>query len=199
MRGNVKMLALYLAYLDDKNDKELFKNIYYSYRKQMVSVAILILKNDEDAEDVVEDVFLRIAQKYFDIIRSIENETDLRNYLLKATKNTAINELKSKKKDNMSLDTVSEYNIGEIKELSDSTFIEVLCNKIDYDQILDAIKNLSEKYRYVLYYHFVMELTVPQTAKILNQSVPTTKKQIVRGKKMLLNLLNIEGVEDNAD
>ena len=193
------MLALYLAYLDDKNDKELFKNIYYSYRKQMVSVAIPILKNDEDAEDVVEDVFLRIAQKYFDIIRSIENETDLRNYLLKATKNTAINELKSKKKDNMSLDTVSEYNIGEIKELSDSIFIEVLCNKIDYDQILDAIKNLSEKYRYVLYYHFVMELTVPQTAKILNQSVPTTKKQIVRGKKMLLNLLNIEGVEDNAD
>ena len=83
--------------------------------------------------------------------------------------------------------------------MSDSTFIEVLCNKIDYDQILDAIKNLSEKYRYVLYYHFVMELTVPQTAKILNQSVPTTKKQIVRGKKMLLNLLNIEGVEDNAD
>ena len=199
MRGNVKMLALYLAYLDDKNDKELFKNIYYSYRKQMVSVAIPILKNDEDAEDVVEDVFLRIAQKYFDIIRSIENETDLRNYLLKATKNTAINELKSKKKDNMSLDTVSEYNIDEIKELSDSTFIEVLCNKIDYDQILDAIKNLSEKYRYMLYYHFVMELTVPQTAKILNQSVPTTKKQIVRGKKMLLNLLNIEGVEDNAD
>ena len=199
MRGNVKMLALYLAYLDDENDKELFANIYYSYRKQMVSVAIPILKNDEDAEDVVEDVFLRIAQKYFDIIRSIENETDLRNYLLKATKNTAINELKSKKKDNMSLDTVSEYNIGEIKELSDSTFIEVLCNKIDYDQILDAIKNLSEKYRYVLYYHFVMELTVPQTAKILNQSVPTTKKQIVRGKKMLLNLLNIEGVEDNAD
>ena len=193
------MLALYLAYLDDKNDKELFKNIYYSYRKQMVSVAIPILKNDEDAEDVVEDVFLRIAQKYFDIIRSIENETDLRNYLLKATKNTAINELKSKKKDNMSLDTVSEYNIGEIKELSDSIFIEVLCNKIDYDQILDAIKNLSEKYRYVLYYHFVMELTVPQTAKILNQSVPTTKKQIVRGKKMLLNLLNIEGVEDNTD
>ena len=106
------MLALYLAYLDDKNDKELFKNIYYSYRKQMVSVAIPILKNDEDAEDVVEDVFLRIAQKYFDIIRNIENETDLRNYLLKATKNTAINELKSKKKDNMSLDTVSEYNIG---------------------------------------------------------------------------------------
>mgnify|MGYP003485992697 CR=1 FL=1 len=93
----LKMLALYLAYLDEANDKELFSNIYYSYRKQMVAVAIPILNNNADAEDVVEDVFLRIAQKYFDIIRSIKNETDLRNYLLKAAKNTAINRLKSQK------------------------------------------------------------------------------------------------------
>lgn len=193
------MLALYLAYLDEANDKELFSNIYYSYRKQMVAVAIPILNNNADAEDVVEDVFLRIAQKYFDIIRSIKNETDLRNYLLKAAKNTAINRLKSQKKDNVSLDTVLEYNMSEIKELSDDTFIEVLCNKIDYDQIVDAIKNLSEKYRNVLYYHFVMELTVPQTAKALNQSLSTTKKQIIRGKKLLLSFLEIEGVEEDAD
>lgn len=193
------MLALYLAYLDEANDKELFSNIYYSYRKQMVAVAIPILNNNADAEDVVEDVFLRIAQKYFDIIRSIKNETDLRNYLLKAAKNTAINRLKSQKKDNMSLDTVLEYNMSEIKELSDDTFIEVLCNKMDYDQIVDAIKNLSEKYRNVLYYHFVMELTVPQTAKALNQSLSTTKKQIIRGKKLLLSFLEIEGVEEDAD
>lgn len=193
------MLALYLAYLDEANDKELFSNIYYSYRKQMVAVAIPILNNNADAEDVVEDVFLRIAQKYFDIIRSIKNETDLRNYLLKAAKNTAINRLKSQKKDNVSLDTVLEYNMSEIKELSDDTFIEVLCNKMDYDQIVDAIKNLSEKYRNVLYYHFVMELTVPQTAKALNQSLSTTKKQIIRGKKLLLSFLEIEGVEEDAD
>ena len=192
------MLALYLAYLDDENDKELFANIYYSYRKQMVTVAISIVNND-DAEDVVEEVFLRIAQKYFDVVRSIDNATDLRNYLLKATKNAAISKSKSKKKDITSLDTVSEYNMGEIEELSDDTFVESLCNKIDYDQIVAAIKSLSEKYRDVLYYHFVMELTVPQTAKTLNQSLPTTKKQLVRGKKMLLSLLEIKGVEDNGD
>ena len=146
-----------------------------------------------------EEVFLRIAQKYFDVVRSIKDETDLRNYLLKAAKNTAISKSKSKKKENTSLDTAIEYNMTDNEELSDDTFVEFICNKIDRDQIVAAIKSLSEKYRDVLYYHFVMELTVPQTAKILNQSVPTTKKQIVRGKKMLLNLLNIEGVEDNAD
>lgn len=193
------MLALYLAYLDDENDKELFANIYYSYRKQMVQTAISIVNNNHDAEDVVEEVFLRIAQKYFDVVRSIKVETDLRNYLLKAAKNTAISKSKSKKKENTSLDTIVEYNINNIEELSDDSFIEFLCNKIDYDQIVEAIKSLSEKYRDVLYYHFVMELTVPQTAKVLNQSTSTTKKQLVRGKKMLLSLLETKGVEDNAN
>ena len=192
------MLALYLAYLDDENDKQLFENIYYSHRKQMVLVAIPIV-GEEDAEDVVEEVFLRIAQKYFDVVRDIKDEKDLRNYLLKATKNTAINKVKSKRRENTSLDTIIEYDMNDFEELSDDTFIEFLCNKIDYDQIVEAIKNLNEKYRDVLYYHFVMELTVPQTAKILNQLTTATKKQLVRGKKMLLSLLEEKGVETNAN
>ena len=187
------MLALYLAYLDDDKDKELFEKIFNSYKKQMVTLALSMLNNNkDDAEDVVGDVFLRIAQKYFDVIREINDETDLRNYLLKATKNTVINKIKLKQKENVSLDTVIEYNMDNIEELSDDTFIETLCNKIDYDQIVEAIMNLNEKYRDVLYYHFVMELTVPQTAKLLNQTLTTTKKQLVRGKKMLMNLLDIK-------
>ena len=89
--------------------------------------------------------------------------------------------------------------MNDIEELSDDTFIEFLCNKIDYDQIVEAIKSLNEKYRDVLYYHFVMELTVPETAKLLNQTTSTTKKQLVRGKKMLLSLLETKGVKDNAN
>ncbi len=186
------MLALYLAYLDDEKDKELFAEIFNSYKNQMVTLALSMLNNKSDAEDAVGDVFLRIAQKYFDVVREIKDETDLRNYLLKATKNTVINKIKQKKKDNVSLDTVIEYNMDNIEELSDDSFIEFLCNKIDYEQIVEAINSLEEKYRYVLYYHFVMELSVPQTAKSLNQTLTTTKKQLVRGKKMLLNLLDIK-------
>lgn len=186
------MLALYLAYLDDDKDKELFEEIFNSYKNQMVTLAFSMINNKSDAEDAVGDVFLKIAQKYFDVVRGIKDETDLRNYLLKATKNTVINKIKQKKKENVSLDTVIEYNMDNIEELSDDTFIEFLCNKIDYEQIIEAINSLEEKYRYVLYYHFVMELSVPQTAKSLNQTLTTTKKQLVRGKKILLNLLDIK-------
>lgn len=193
------MLALYLAYLDDDNDKRLFEKIYNSYKKQMVTLAVSILNNNDDAEDTVGDVFLRIAQKNFDVVRGIKNDIDLRNYLLKATKNTSINKINTKKKDNVSLDTVVEYNMDKIKELSDDTFIEFVCNRIDYDKIIEAIKSLSEKYRDVLYYHFVMELSIPQTAKSLNQTLATTKQRLVRGKKLLLNYLVLKGDENNGN
>lgn len=193
------MLALYLAYLDDDNDQKLFEDMFLSYRKQMVTFAVTILGNEDDAQDAVGDVFLRIAQKNWDVVRDIKNETDLRNYLLKATKNTSINKIKTKKKENVSLDTIMEYDMDGIEDLSDDTFLEVICNKYEYDKVVQAIKLLNEKYRDAMYCHYVMEMTVPQTAKSLNQTLSATKQQLVRGKKMLLSLLGKKGVEKNGN
>lgn len=193
------MLALYLAYLDDENDKYLFEDIYLSYRKQMVALAITILGNEDDAQDAVGDVFLRIAQKNWDVVRRIESETDLRNYLLKATKNTSLNKIMYKKKENVSLDTVIEYEMERIDDLSDDTFLEVICNKFEYDKVLQAIRSLNEKYRDAMYCHYVMEMTVPETAKSLNQKLSTTKQQLIRGKKMLLSMLSKKGVEKDVN
>lgn len=193
------MLALYLAYLDDDNDQKLFEDMFLSYRKQMVTFAVTILDNEDDAQDAVGDVFLRIAQKNWDVVRDIKNETDLRNYLLKATKNTSINKIKTKKKENVSLDTIMEYDMDGIEDLSDDTFLEVICNKYEYDKVVQAIKLLNEKYRDAMYCHYVMEITVPQTAKSLNQKLSATKQQLVRGKKMLLSLLSKKGVEKDGN
>ena len=193
------MLALYLAYLDDDNDQKLFEDMFLSYRKQMVTFAVTILGNEDDAQDAVGDVFLRIAQKNWDVVRDIKNETDLRNYLLKATKNTSLNKIKTKKKENVSLDTIIEYDMEGIEDLSDDTFLELICNKYEYDKVVQAIKLLNEKYRDAMYCHYVMEMTVPQTAKSLNQKLSATKQQLVRGKKMLLSLLSKKGVEKDGN
>ena len=193
------MLTLYLAYLDDVNDKKLFEEIYYSYRKQMVTFAITLLGNEDDAQDAVGDVFLRIAQKNWDTVRAIENKSDLRNYLLKATKNTSLNKIKGKKKENVSLDSVTEYDIAGIKNMSDDTFLEVICSKFEYDKVVEAIHSLNEKYRDAMYCYYVMEMTVSQTAKSLNQKLSATKQQLVRGKKMLLSLLGKKGDENNGN
>ena len=176
------MLSLYLAYLDTEEDKKQFEEMFMSYRKQMISLAFSILKNQEDAEDAIHNVFLRIAQKNWDTVRSIEDKTDLRNYLLKSTKNASLNILKIRSKNNVSLDTIDEFDINGIYNLSDEGFIESVCINIEYTMVVEAIKSLKDTYKDVMYYHFVMELPVIKIAKLLGQTVPATQKQLVRGK-----------------
>lgn len=193
------MLMLYLSLIDDRDDQIKFEEIYTAYRKQMFLVANSILHNESDAEDVVHDVFVNIATKKMTFIRQIDNPEDLRNYLLKSAKNTALNETKKKDRNNVFLDTVSEFEIDDIGEISDDLFIETICNKSEYDKVVQAMLSMDEPYRDILYYHFVLELSVPDAAKHLNRNVATAKKQLVRGKKILLNLLGIKGDTDNGN
>lgn len=186
------MLTLYLNLIDETNSKSKFEEIYLSYRKQMLALSLSILHNEEDAEDVVHNVFLCIATKHMAFISSIENSNDLRNYLLKATKNTALNEIKKKTRTNIPLDSVIDYDKGKPLVLSDDEFVDLLCTKMEYTNVVKAIQSIGEPYKDVLYYHFVLELSVPDTAKHLNRKTDTVKKQLQRGKKLLLELLTRE-------
>ena len=184
------MLIFCLTFIDDLDDKKLFENLFYSYRKQMICLAMSYIHNQEDAEDIVHDVFLNIAQRQMSIIKTIKNDTDVRNYLLKATKNKTLNKIRDRKKDNVSIDSIIEYSNESIE---DSVFIDRICNESEYEQVITAIKSLDEIYRDALYYHFVLELPIQEVSKILNQSISTTKKQLVRGKKRLIALLEMKG------
>ncbi len=192
------MLTVLLTYIDTADDKRLFEEMYYAYRKQMVTLAISILHSKSDAEDVVSEVFLRIAQNNWEVVRKIPFGVNLRNYLLKATKNTSLNVIKGNKRSNVVFDTVTEYKFDSVDDVPDDSFIEVVCDKLEYDEVVTAIQSMDDKYRDVLYYHFVLELLISETAKLLNQSVPTTKKQLVRGKKILLRSLGVEEKADNV-
>jgi len=192
------MLALYLSFLDDDSEKRLLEKIYNSYRKQMFLVAKEVVERDEDAEDVVHEVFYEVALKHMKMVSRLA-ETDLRNYMLKAAKNRAINAVKKKTKESVYLDTVIEHDVEHIRELSDESFLDVLCEKMEYEQILVAMKSMDKRYQDVLYYHFVLEFTVPETAKALGRKQETIKKQLARGKKMLLRLLEEKGVGRDGD
>lgn len=186
-------LNLILAYLDEEEDEQLLEDIFNTYSKQMLAYAMLFLKNEEDAEDVVGSIFEKIAAHNFDAVRSIENKTDLRNYLLKATKNSSLNVLHERQKTCIPLEEISSFRHFGKDELTDDGFFETFCLKMDYEETIRALNALPEKYRDALYYHFAMGMSVSDVAKLMFQSVPATKQQLVRGKKMLLSMLDKKG------
>lgn len=184
------MLIFYLTFIDDFENRKIFENLFNTYRKQMVCLAMSIIHNQDDAEDIVHDVFLNIAQRHMSNIKSIKNHEDMRNYLLKATKNRTLNKIRDRKKDIVCLDSILEFSNENV---SDGEFINEICNHSEYEQVISAIESLNEIYRNALYYYFVLEIPIQEVSKILNQSISTTKKQLVRGKKRLLALLETKG------
>ena len=183
------MLYLYLALIDSDEERRKFEDIYYTYREQMYFVAYSVVKNKEDSEDIVHDVFIKIASKYMSTIHHIKDERDLRYYLLSAVKNTAINIINKKEQKNVSISDIAGDVLDRNLQISNDDFLDNLCLKNDCEQVLYAIKNMGKIYRDVLYFYFVVGLNIQEISAILNRKISTTRKQLTRGKQILLKLL----------
>ena len=151
----------------------------------MLNLARSILRDPYTAEDVVQDVFVKIATKHMSRIEQMNSEVEIKNYLLKATKNTALTVLSKKHNKTISLDDAPP----SLASLSDDGFVERLCNEAEYNFVLEAINALKEPYRSALRYHFVLELSIEETANCLERTPSAVKKQLVRGKEKLLLML----------
>jgi len=193
------MLTVYLSLIDDEHQRIEFEEIYTTYRMQMIHLAKSYFENEADTEDVVHDVFVRIATKHMKFIQTLSNPEDVRNYLLKATKNTALNELKRKSRTHISIEDISESALESYPDLTDDSFIEMICMKSEYESVVQTLLSMEEPYRDIMYYHFVMDLSVPEATKLLGRNIATAKKQLVRGKKLLLYKLDIRGDLKNVD
>ena len=162
------MLVLYMSFIDDEIHRRLFEEIYITYRKQMFLVARAVLSNDSDAEDAVHDVFLKIAKSQMQKIGSIQEAADA----------LPLTDVKG--------EIVLEHVVfGYKKELSDDQIVDMISNGMAYDRILQVIASLDDIYRDALYAHFVLELSIPETASLLNCKTATAKQRLVRGKKLL--------------
>lgn len=186
------MLAFYLSLIENETEKKKFEVAYLTYRKQMFVIANSILKNKHDAEDVVHDVFYYIASSHMDVISNAENLIDIRNYLLKSAKNVSMSLLRKRNTQSDYIDRIRE----KIQVPNDNSFIDEICLRLNYQEALEVIDSLDDKYREVLYYHFVLDLTIPETAELLNRNFNTVQKQLVRGKEMLLKKIQKGGTQN---
>ncbi len=176
------MIFIYLNLLDTAEDKDRFEYIYIHFKKQMLHTAYELLNDKYDAEDVVHNTFVDIAKN----IHIFENRSDkeIYSYLICATRGHAHNFLR-KKNNEIKFTKIFSFttNIGPIK----------IDDTIDFNALVEAIKNLHELYSDVLYLYYVQELTYKEIAALLGRKPATVRKQIERGKSLLLLELKKKG------
>ncbi len=175
------MLMFYMSLIDNDDDRAKFEILYNKYRKRMLSTAYSVLHNKEDAEDVVHETFIKIARN----MRSIgdPDSSETLSYVLKATKNTAINLSKKNAAKN------KHIQLEDIENISDGQFLEKLRIQENFEEVVKAIRGLNDTYRDVLFYYFVRGMKAKDIADLLGRSNSAVQQQIIRGKKKLLEIL----------
>jgi len=144
------------------------------YSNMIYRLALSMLKNKDDSEDVYQDVIIKFCKHYEDL----KDEEHEKAWLIRVTINRCKSLLRLswfKNRDEL------DENIPHLDKVKDDVYY--------------AVSELPLKYRTVIYLFYYEEYKISEIAKILNEKESTIKSQLSRARAMLKN--KIEGGLEN--
>lgn len=139
------------------------------YSDDLFRFAVSYVGSKHDAEDIVQEVFLKLLGKHIPIIRSTE-----KTYLMTITANMCKDHLRSSvRKTNVDLESAEpelQYFDGFTER-----------NKAVFDELM----RLEDQYRVPIYLHYYAGYSYKEIAKILQISESATSMRISRGKEII--------------
>ena len=160
-----------------KNDATAQQELYQRYSPKMLSVCYRYAKNREDAEDMLQEGFIKVYSQ----ISKFENRGSLEGWILRIIVHTCINHLKKNKKFNEHVDLAYAGNIV-IRE-------DYIPSIIQAKQIVETIRTLPIGYRTVLNLYAIEGYSHKEIGQLLDIEESTSRSQYTRAKNMLEEML----------
>jgi RNA polymerase sigma-70 factor, ECF subfamily len=170
-------------------DLSAFSQLISMYEARVFRLARHIVRNQEDAEDVLQNAFL----KAFTALESFQENSKFYTWLVRITVNEALMKLrKRKRKKEVSLDepvdTGEDQMVREIAVWDNTP--EESYSREELREILEkAVDELPAIYRAVFLLRDVDELSTEETAEALDLSVPAVKSRLLRARLKLREIL----------
>lgn len=164
--------------MDNNEDKYKFAHLYAAYKDLMLNRAFDILKDYGLAEDAVHNAFLKIIKN----IDKIDKVDDLRTqgFCVVVVDNIAKTMYNKEHK-------VKFIELTDME--SDTNVAEIIEDKNAIEYLMKRINDLPDIYRYVFFLKYFNDLSDKDIAETLNLNISTVRKRLLRGKKLLKNLL----------
>lgn len=153
--------------------KTIFYEVYDKYSDILYRIALSHLQNREDAEDVVQDVFV----KYMGTADRFEDESHEKAWLIRVTINRC--------HDFFRRNRVREYVPLENAETISSD--ENIEKSLELSELLTTLRKIPEKYKTVIVLHYLEGFSVEEISKTLKLSVSAVKMRLLRGREILKN------------
>ena len=167
-------------------DQADFERDAMGFTPQLYSAALRMTRNTADAEDVVQETYLKAYRAY----GTFQEGTNLKAWLYRILTNTYINKYRKKQR------RPNEVELGELQDLylykrlgehsgaQVSAESEALDMFVDED-IVEALESLPENFRLPVLYADVEGFSYKEIAEILDVPIGTVMSRLHRGRKTL--------------
>ena len=153
------------------------RELYNKYSPKMLAVCYRFAHNREDAEDMLQEGFIKVFLQ----MHSFESRGSFEGWIRRIIVHTCINILKKNKKFNESVDIIHATGV-QIREESVPAIIQA-------KQVVECIRMLPIGYRTVLNLYAIEGYSHREIANILGIEESTSRSQYTRAKAMLENIL----------
>ena len=178
--------------------REEFSTDAMQYAPQLYSTALRMTRNRADAEDLVQDTFVK-AWRAFD---SYQQGTNLRAWLFRIMTNTFINRYNARQRrpDETELDEVEElFLYRRIGAFDQSAFgmsaEDQTLQMFTDDEVKDALEALPEQYRLPVLLSDVDGFSYKEIAEMLDIPIGTVMSRLHRGRKSMQKALYLYAKE----
>ena len=148
------------------------------YQNSLYVAAFSICKNNHDAEDVVQDTFIKYISKNNDF----ESKEHIKAWLLRVAINLAKNKM-------------TTFFRRKVVPMEDY-MLDIEMPSEDSNNLLNAVMRLPQKYRIVIHLFYYEDYSVKEIADILKISPDNVKTRLTRGRKQLKTMLMEEWKDD---
>ncbi len=177
-----------------------FEELALPYTRLLFGAALNKTKNYTDAEDLVQETFAKAFRSW----HQFQKGTNLRAWLIKILENTFINMYNKKVKQigQDSLNELEDFQVGGASSLTAranrSAELEAL-DRVASKDVREALQNLGEEFRMVVYYAIVEGLSYSEIADVMDTPIGTVMSRLHRGKKALHEALKEFAAEEGYD
>jgi RNA polymerase sigma-70 factor, ECF subfamily len=167
-------------------DKNVLTELLNRYQSRIYRLSYGILRNPQDAEEVIQEVFLRLFQK----LDSFKGDSTFASWLYRVAINTTYMKLREKKgADLLYLDSVSQYLDEQIEKHDALDWTsrpdDELLTEESLKIISEVIEQLPEEFKTVLILRDVEGLSTEEVGKLLGLTPPAIKSRLHRARLFL--------------
>lgn len=186
-----ELIILAIFNIENEEDQNFISDLHIKHYNLMYKKAFEYVENEYDAEDIVQKAYIELI-KQISLLKTFNRHT-LISYLVFTIRNTSLNFIKSRNRDNNKRVYEKDDEENIIDSIKDTeTPEQIFLDDYNNETIHDAIDQLNPKYKAIIEYKYFKDMPDKEISTIMDITPDNVRKYLQRARTALKKVLEKE-------